>query len=358
MLSLVPRGGKSRFWEYASPVLALLLTAVTTGVIFALMGRPPVVSVMTFLIDPVFASGGLAAIAIKAAPLILMGVGLSLAYTANVWNIGTEGQFTIGAICGGGAALYLPDGSAFLVYPVVLAAGIAGGAAWAALVAWLKVDFNANEILTSLMFTYVAQYVLVYLVTGPWRDPEGFGFPQSAMFSDAASAPKLFEDSSVHLGILIAPVVAVLVWLVMERSVLGFRLRVLGQAPRAARFAGFSETRLVWISLLISGGLAGLAGVLEVTGTLGQLTTSISPGYGFTAIIVAFLARLNPLAVVPAGILLAISYLGGDAAQIELGLPNAVTGIFQGILLFFLLGCDVLIQHRIVWRKSRRKALS
>ncbi len=356
MLRLLPRGGKSRFWQWASPVLALLLTAATSAVIFAAMGRPPLVSVYTFLLEPLFATGGLAAIAVKSAPLILMGVGLSLAYAANVWNIGTEGQFIIGAVCGGGAALFLPDGSPWLVYPVVLAAGIAGGAAWAAIVAWLRVGFNANEILTSLMLTYVAQYILVYLVTQPWRDPEGFGFPQSAMFSDAATAPKLIDGTSVHIGCLLAPLLAVLVWLVMTRSVLGFRLRVLGEAPRAARFAGFSENGLVWTALAVSGGLAGLAGVLEVTGTLGQLTTTISPGYGFAAIIVAFLGRLDPLAVIPAGILLAISYLGGDAAQIELGLPNAVTGIFQGILLFYLLGCDVLIMFRLARRPQPTRA--
>lgn len=356
MLSLAPRGTKSTFWQYASPVLALGLTALTSAAIFAAMGRPPLVSVYTFLIAPFFATGGAAAIAIKAAPLILMGVGLSLAYVANVWNIGTEGQFTLGAVCGGGAALYLPDGSPWLIYPAVLLAGLAGGAAWAAIVAWLRTRCNANEILTSLMLTYVAQYLLIYLVTQPWRDKEGFGFPQSAMFPDAASAPKLIPETTVHIGCLIAPLAAVLLWLVMERSVLGFRLRVLGQAPRAARFAGFDETRLVWIALLASGGLAGLAGVLEVTGTLGQLTTSISPGYGFTAIIVAFLGRLNPLAVIPAGVLLAVSYLGGDAAQIELGLPNAVTGIFQGILMFYLLGCDVLISYRIARRPRREVA--
>ncbi len=356
MLSLLPRGATSVFWQYASPVLALLLTALTTAAIFAVMGRPPVLSVYTFLLEPIFRTGGLAAIAVKAAPLILMGVGLSLAYIANVWNIGTEGQFTFGAIFGGGAALYLPDGSPWLIYPLVLLAGMAGGAAWAGIVAWLKVDFNANEILTSLMLTYVAQYVLVYLVTVPWRDPEGFGFPQSAMFPEGATAPVLIPGTSVHIGCLIAPLVAVLIWFLMDKSVLGFRFRVLGQAPRAARFAGFSEPRLVWIALAISGGLAGLAGVLEVTGTLGQLTTTISPGYGFTAIIVAFLGRLNPLAVIPAGILLAISYLGGDAAQIELGLPNAVTGIFQGILMFYLLGCDVLIRYRIAVRPRRGAA--
>jgi len=141
----------------------------------------------------------------------------------------------------------------------------------------------------------------------------------------------------------------VALWVMLEKTLLGFQFRVLGQAVRAARFAGFRETRLVWVAMLISGGLAGLAGLLEATGTLGQLTTNLSPGYGFTAIIVAFLGRLNPLGVVPAGLLLALTYLGGDAAQINLGLPNAITGIFQGILLFYLLGCDILLNNRLRW---------
>ena len=231
-------------------------------------------------------------------------------------------------------------------------AGVAGGAAGGGLVAWLRVRFNANEILTSLMLTYVIQYLLLYLVTGPWRDPMGFGFPQTALFSDEAQAPKLLEDTNIHLGVLVAPLLALVLWFVLERSVLGFQFRVLGQAPRAARFAGFSEARLVWVALLVSGGAAGLAGLFEVSGTMAQLTTRVSSGYGFTAIIVAFLGRLNPLGAIPAGLVLALSYLGGDAAQINLGLPNAVTLIYQGILLFSLLGCDVLLQYRPRLRRA------
>ena len=356
MFKIIPRGGESRFWRVGSPVLALVLTCVISAAIFGLMGRPPLRTVYTFLVSPLLAPDGLANLAVKAAPLVMMGVGLSLAYRAQVWNIGAEGQFTLGAIVGGGVALALPDASAWVVLPAILAAGILGGMVGGGFVAWLRIRFNANEILTSLMLTYIVQYLLVYLVTGPWRDPEGFGFPQTAMFPDAAEIPKLVAGSNVHLGIVLAPLVAVGLWLMLERSILGFQFRVLGQAPRAARFAGFSEVRLVWVAMLISGGLSGLAGILEVAGTVGQLTTTISPGYGFTAIIVAFLGRLSPLGAIPAGLLLALSYLGGDAAQIQLGLPNAVTGIFQGILLFTLLGCDVLLLHRVVWRPAVRAA--
>ncbi len=358
MLRIEPRGAESRFWRVGSPVLALVLTTLASALIFAVMGRPPFGTVYTFLVSPLLAPGGLEALVVKAAPLIMMGVGLSLAYRANIWNIGTEGQFTLGAIVSGGVALALPDAPAWVLLPVLLAAGIVGGMVAGGLVAWLRVRFNANEILTSLMLTYTIQYLLIYLVTGPWRDPEGFGFPQTALFPDAAEAPKLIEGTNVHLGVALAPLVAVGLWLLLERSLLGFQFRVLGQAPRAARFAGFSEPRLVWAALMISGGLAGLAGMLEVSGTIGQLTTVISPGYGFSAIIVAFLGRLNPLGAIPAGLLLALSYLGGDAAQMQLGLPNAVTGIFQGILLFCLLGCDVLLLHRIRWRPAARLSAS
>ena len=356
MLKIEPRGYESEFWKYFSPVMALLLTGATAGLIFALMGRPPGLTVYTFLVTPLINTGGFEALVVKAAPLIMMGVGLSLAYKANVWNIGTDGQFTIGAICGGGVALALPDAPALVVFPLVLLAGMIGGALNGGLVAWLRIKFNANEILTSLMFAYISQYLLVYLVTGPWRDPMGFGFPQTAMFSDEALAPKLVENTNVHLGILLAPLIAVALWFMLDKSLLGFQFRVLGQATRAAKFAGFSENKLVWIAMLISGGLAGLAGVFEVTGTLGQLTTNISPGYGYTAIIVAFLGRLSPIGVIPAGLLLALTYLGGDAAQINLGLPNAVTGIFQGILLFYLLGCDLLLLNRFRWISKVRAA--
>ena len=349
MIKIEPRGYESKFWRYASPLLALALTALTSGIIFAIMGGPPLETVYTFLVAPLFQQDGINALLVKAAPLIMMGVGLSLAYRANVWNIGTDGQFTLGAICGGGLALACPDAPSWLLYPAMMITGALGGMASGGLIAWLRIRFNASEILTSLMFAYITQYLLVYLVTGPWRDPQGFGFPQTALFSDSASAPLLIPETNVHIGIALAPLVAIALWFMLEKSLLGFQFRVLGQATRAARFAGFRENRLVWIAMLISGGLAGLAGLLEVTGTLGQLTTTLSPGYGFTAIIVAFLGRLSPLGNIPAGLLLALTYLGGDAAQINLGLPNAVTGIFQGILLFYLLGCDILLRNRRRW---------
>ena len=348
---LEPRGERSAFWNYASPLLAIALTIVTMGILFALLGTPPLTAIETFLISPLLSTSGLSSLAVRAAPLIMIAVGYSFCYRANVWNIGGDGQFTLGALAGGGLALFLPNAAFWWFYPIVLIAGVLGGAFWAGIVALLKLKFNANEILTSLMLVYTAQLILVWLVTGPWRDPSGFGFPQSAMFGAGATTPNI-GTTTMHLGCFLAPVIAILVWQIMERSVLGFQLRVVGQAPRAARYAGFSNARLTWIALLVSGGLSGLAGIIEVTGPIGQLTTDITPSYGFTAVIVAFLGRLHPVGCIFAGLLLALSYLGGDAAQINLHLPNAITGIFQGVLLFYLLGADVLILHR--FRRIRK----
>lgn len=348
-----PRGYQSRFWGYISPVLAIALTIATTGVVFYLLGKDPRAALYTFLIEPLVSDNGVSELLVKASPLIMIGVGISLATRANVWNIGAEGQFTLGAIFGGGIGLAFPNVPFLLLFPTMLIFGVLGGMVWGGIVALLKTQFNANEILTSLMLTYVAQLLLIYIVTGPWRDPMGFGFPQTAMFSENGTNPILIGGTRLHFGVLLAFVVALVGWQLLSRSLLGFQLRVQGYAPRAARFAGFSEKKLVWISMLISGGLSGLSGILEVTGPVGQLTPQISPGYGFTAIIVAFLGRQHPLGVVLAALLLGLSYLGGEAAQIELALPSAVTGIFQGVLLFFLLGCDTLILYRVRFTRSR-----
>ncbi len=352
LLRLEPRGQRSLLWTYASPLLAIALTLLTSAILFEILGKDPGTALYTFFIKPLVTPGSLPELLVKASPLVLIGVGLSLGFRANVWNIGAEGQYTIGALAGGGLGLWLADSTSPLLLPAMIAAGALGGMAWAAIPAWLRVRFNASEILTSLMLTYVAQLLLLYLVTGPWRDPQGYGFPQSAMFSDAATMPILVAGTRLHLGVALALVVVLCGWVLLGKTLVGFQLKVVGQTPRAARYAGFSDKGLIWLSMMLGGGLAGAAGLFEVAGPVGQLTPQISPGYGFTAIIVAFLGRLHPVGVLLGGLLLALSYLGGEAAQIDLGLPNAVTGIFQGILLFYLLGCDILIGYR--FRFGRR----
>lgn len=346
-LRIEPRREQSRRLLYLTPFLAFLLTVVAGFVLFAMLGHDPFESLYAFFISPLLSLYGLTELLVKGAPLILIAVGLAMGFRANVWNIGAEGQLTIGAIAGGGLALALWGEAGIWILPVICIAGIAGGMAYAAVPAFLKTRFGVNEILTSLMLTYVATLFLALLIYGPWKDPQGFNFPQSRMFTDSALLPMILAGTRLNLGCVIALVVAVAVWVLMTFTIIGFQIRVVGQAPAAARFAGFSRNRIVWLTLLASGGLAGLAGVFEVTGPIGQLIPSITPGYGFTAIIVAFVGRLHPLGIILSGLLMALSYIGGENAQVEVGLPQAVTGVFQGLLLFFLLASDFLVRYRV-----------
>jgi ABC-type uncharacterized transport system permease subunit len=334
---------------YLSPVLALFLTLLSGALLFAFMGVDPLKGLHVFFVEPISDTYGLTELAVKATPLVLIGVALSFGFRAGVWNIGAEGQLIFGGIFGGGAALFFYQNDSFYVLPLVLIAGIIGGMFWAGIVAWLRTRFNANEILTSLMLAYVAELVLSYLVHGPWKDPDGYSFPESRVFDDSAMLPILLDGTRLHLGAILALVVVVAGWVILSRTLLGFQIKVMGDSPDAGTYAGFSHNKLIWISLLLSGGAAGLAGVIEVAGPIGQLLPSISPGYGFTAIIVAYVGRLHPLGVLFAGLLLALSYLGGESAQISLNLPLAVGGVFRGMLLFFLLACDVTIRYRLKW---------
>jgi len=346
-----PRRETPKSLLYATPLLAVALTVTAGFFIFLFMGYDPFASLYYFFVAPLLSVYGLSELMVKAAPLILIGVGLAVGFRANVWNIGAEGQLTLGAIAGGVVALAFWGEESWITLPLMCGAGILGGLAYAAIPAFLRTRFGVNEILTSLMLTYVATLFLSTLVYGPLKDPMGFNFPQSRMFGDAALLPILIEGTRMHLGTALAVMIAVAGWVLMTFTIVGFQIRVLGQAPAAARYAGFSGKRIVWFCLLLSGGLAGLAGTFEVAGPIGQLIPVISPGYGFTAIIVAFLGRLHPLGIILSGLLMALSYIGGENAQVEVGLPQAVTGVFQGLLLFFLLASDFLVRYRI-----RRKA--
>jgi simple sugar transport system permease protein len=339
---------------WLSPVLAAALSAAAMFVLFALLGRNPAQAIAILFASPLSSTDNLSELALKATPLLLCAIGIAIGVRAQVWNIGAEGQFTMGAIAGGGVALALGGGDHAYVLPLMLVAGIAGGAAWAGIPALLKTRFNAHEILTTLMLTYVAIQFLSYLVHGPWQDPQGFSFPQTRQFADDATMPLLVPGTRLHAGALAALATVPLAWLLLGRTLMGFQLRVVGLAPAAARYAGFSDSRAVWFCLLVSGGLAGLAGIFEVAGPVGQLTQSISPGYGFAAIIVAFLGRLNPIGILLASLLMALLYLGGEQLQVSMQVPTAVTGVVQGMLLFFLLGCDVLIHFRVAVSPARQ----
>lgn len=343
---------------WLSPVLALGLTVLFGAILFAMLGKDPLNALYVFLIAPLETLRGWAEVGVKMTPLLLCAAGLVVCFRASIWNIGAEGQFLAGAISGGWAALACPDGIGHWYLVIVLLAGIAGGAFWGGITALLKDKFNANEILVSLMLVYVAQFGLAYCVQGPLQDPDGLGFPQSALFASAASMPVILGGTRLHLGFVLAVVAALVIQVMMVRMFIGFQLKVSGMAPLAAKYAGFRPKRLLWVSMLISGGLAGLAGVAEVAGPVGQLTLNISPGYGFAAIIVAFVGRLSPAGCIPAALVMALFYLGGELGQSRLGLPSSITGVYQGMLLFFLLICDSLIYFKPVWQGFTERKLS
>src|SRR5271167_1814210 len=353
-LVLEKRAERSNTIALVSPLIAIGLTILTMSILFAILGKNPALALWVYFIDPLTDSYSLQEIAVKATPLVMIAIGLSLCYLANVWNIGAEGQFLIGAVAGSWLAVKTNGTDAGpWVLPVMLLLGAAGGALYALIPAICKVKFGASEILTSLMLVYVAELVLDYLVRGPWRDPNGYNFPTTAEFDPVATVPTLIEGSRLHLGAVIALIVVMIATVLLGRTIMGFEIRVVGAAPRAARFAGFDADRLVIVTFLISGALAGLAGIIEVAGPIGHLQPGISPGYGFTAIIVAFLGRLNPIGILVAGLFLALTFIGGENAQISMKVPLDLTKVFQGILLFYVLACDSLILYRIRLISSR-----
>jgi len=350
MLVLERRTERSMLAMVVSPLIAIALTLVTMAVLFSLIGKNPFAALAVYFIEPLTDSYGLQEIVVKATPLVMIAVGLSLCYLANVWNIGAEGQFLIGAVCGSWLAVKTngTDAGAW-VLPVMLVLGALGGALYALIPAICRVRFGASEILTSLMLVYVADFLLDYLARGPWRDPKGYNFPTTAEFDSVATVPILIEGSRVHIGALFTLAIVIVVWLVLSRTIKGFEIRLVGAAPRAARFAGFNSDKLVIFTFAVSGALAGLAGIIEVAGPVGHLQPAFSPGYGFTAIIVAFLGRLNPIGILISGLFLALTFIGGEQAQIAMKLPLDMTRVFQGLLLFYVLACDSLVLYRFKW---------
>jgi simple sugar transport system permease protein len=347
MLKLEARAQESGWWSLASPLLALLITALIGWALFSMLGKDPLKGLLIFFWEPIRTPYALGELMVKATPLLVIALGLAVCFRSNVWNIGAEGQFIIGAVCAAGVALLAERDTSRWIVLLILLAGVAGGMLWAALTAVLRERFNANEILVSLMLVYVADMVLSYLVYGPWKDPAGFNFPQTKTFETVTQIPRLMAGSRVSIGLLLALLGAAALWVFLFRTRAGFEQQVGGQAPAAARYAGFSARRALWTALLASGGAAGLAGALEVAGPIGQLTPYVPAGYGFAAIIVAFVGRLHPVGMVFSALLMSMFYIGGELAQSRLGLPKSITGVFQGLLLFTLLACDTLINHRL-----------
>ncbi|MDP3222706.1 MAG: ABC transporter permease [Rubrivivax sp.] len=355
MIKLEARPQPSKLMSTASPLLALAVTVVIGVLLFVMLGKDPVRGLQVFFVEPVKNLYQISELSIKATPLILIALGLAVCYRSNVWNIGAEGQFIIGALAAGWVAMQAGPDTAWMgkgIVVLVLLAGVLGGMFWAAIVALLRDRANANEILVSLMLVYVAEMVLSYLVYGPWIDPQGYNFPQTITFLADTRIPRLVPNLRAHIGVIIAAVAVVVFWLFLFRTYRGFALQVGGLAPAAARYAGFSSRSALWTALLISGGMAGLAGGLEAAGPLGQLSPYVPAGYGFAAIIVAYVGRLHPVGIIFSGLLMSMFYIGGELAQSRMGLPKSLTGVFQGLLLFTLLAADTLIHYRVRWQRS------
>jgi ABC-type uncharacterized transport system permease subunit len=358
MLKLEARPQPSKRWSYGSPLLALLCTVVIGVILFALLGKDPVRGLQVFFWEPIKSGYAVGELIVKATPLLLIALGLAVCFRSNVWNIGAEGQYVLGAITASGVALLADKTTGGWIVPALLIAGVLGGMFWAGLTALLRDRFNANEILVSLMLVYVAVQVLGFLVFGPWKDPNGYNFPQTKSFEAVTRIPRLFDGSRVNMGVILALLGVAGVWVFLFRTRSGFAQQVGGLAPAASRYAGFSSRNALWTALLISGGLAGLAGALEVAGPIGQLTPYVPAGYGFAAIIVAFVGRLHPVGMVFSALLMSMFYIGGELAQSRLGLPKSLTGVFQGLLLFSLLACDTLVNYRLRWTHTSSPSLA
>ena len=352
MIRLERRPQPSRVWAYLTPVLAVVATMIFGGLLFAALGKNPAEAIGTIFWEPLFGEFSFyyrPQLLVKGGPLILIAIGLSLGFRAGIWNIGAEGQYILGAICGAAVGLAFYPHEAWYIFPLMVLAGGFGGWVWAMIPALLKVRFGTNEILVSLMLVYVAEQLLAAMALGPLRNPDGQGFPGSRNLQQYASAnnAEIIAGSGIHWGVVAAFIAVILAHVLLNRHMLGFQIRLTGEAPRAARFAGVRPRLLVLFCLGASGALAGLAGLFEVSGPAGQISIDFNVGYGFTAIIVAFLGRLHPIGVLLAGLLLALTYIGGEIAQSNLGLPAAAIQVFQGMLLFFLLAVDMLTYFRV-----------
>ncbi len=352
MISLEKRPEPSRLWSLGTPLLAVLATLIFGGFLFAILGKDPIAALRLIFWEPLFGEFAFfyrPQLLIKGAPLVLIAIGLSLGFKAGIWNIGAEGQYIMGALFGAGTALAVYPAESVFLFPTMVVMGALGGFLWALVPALLKVKFGTNEILVSLMMVYIAQEFLSSMALGAMKNPEGFGFPGSRNLQQYPSAhnAEIIANSGMHWGVVAALIAVILAYVLLTKHRLGFAIRVTGEAPRAARFSGVNPSRLVIFCLGASGALAGLAGMFEVSGPAGQVTIDFNVGYGFTAIIVAFLGRLNPIGIVLAGLLMALTYIGGDIAQSQLGLPAAAIQVFQGMLLFFLLAFDVMTNYRL-----------
>lgn len=352
MLKLEPRPQASRLWTYGSPLLALAFTVLIGVLLFAALGKDPVRGLQVFFWEPIKTQYAIGELMVKATPLLLIALGLAVCFRSNVWNIGAEGQFVIGAVAAGGIALLADKTTGPWIVPAILVAGVLGGMCWAGITALLRDRFNANEILVSLMLVYVATLVLGYLVYGPWKDPMGYNFPQTRTFERVTQIPRLMQGSRVTIGLPIALAAAAALWVFLFRTRAGFAQQVGGLAPAAARTPVSRRAARCGRRCSSPAARPAWRARWKWPAPSARLTPYVPAGYGFAAIIVAFVGRLHPVGMVFSALLMSMFYIGGELAQSRLGLPKSLTGVFQGLLLFTLLACDTLIAYRVRWVRT------
>ena len=352
----------SRTANVLVPILSVVLALVAGGILLALVGVNPLATYRA-IVEGAFGSGySISELLVRATPLMFTGLAVSIAFRMLFWNIGAEGQLAMGAFGAAGVAIFLPRAvpgiPSWALLLLMIVAAFAAGAAWGLIPATLKAFLGVNEIITTLMLNYVAILWIQYLYFGPWKDPKGFGFPGTEPFPDAAILPRLkdtpliaqfFDTGRAHYGLLLAILAAVVIWLVLDRTRWGYEIKVIGENPRAARYAGISLVRNILLVMILSGGLAGLAGFSQVSGVAHRLQQGIVIGDGYTAIIIAWLARLNPFGVLIVALLMAALFVGGDQIQITMGLSASVALVLQGAILFFVLGGNFFTKYRMIW---------
>lgn len=344
-IKLEKRLKPSAAFQYANPLLSVLLALLLCAVFLLLTGRDPV-EVYSSMFGGAFGSAyGLSETAVKAIPLALCALGIALAFRMQLWNIGAEGQFYMGAFAASWLPLTFPDLPAAVMLPSMIILGMAAGAVWGFIPGFLRAKWRVNEIITSLMLNYIGILWVSYLVYGPWKDPQGMNFPLTAQFPDAALLPTL-AGSRIHIGALLVVVLVILFAIIFKNSRWGYEIKVIGASEQAARYAGMDIKKNIYLVMLLSGAICGLAGMTEVSGIVGRLQPGLSPGYGYTAIIIAWLAKLNPVAIVIVSILFGALQVGGYLVQ-TLGVPATVAAMLQGAVLFFVVGGEVFTTYRL-----------
>jgi len=351
-VTLEKRGTTPYLIHFLVPVSSVVAALLVGAIFLKATGHSPL-EIYAMMFDGAFGSMyGISETIVKAIPLMLTGLGVSIAFRMLLWNIGAEGQLYMGAFAASWVALFAPDMPGYIMLPLMFIAGFLGGALWGLLPAIPRAFLGVNETITTLMLNYVAILWVDYLVYGPWKDPKGFNFPLTAPFRDSASLPT-FGNSRVHLGLLFALAAVVIVYVLLKHTRWGYEIRIIGESQNAARYAGMNIGKNILLVMLLSGGLAGLAGMAEVSGITHRLQHGISSGYGYTAIIIAWLSKLNPWAIIIVSFLFGGLLVGGFSIQTS-GLPSATVFMLQGLILFFVLGGEILTRYRIKLQRGRK----